>query len=72
MRVTSDLAVPSGDRHSGGKSQQYVVERRDFPPLWGSPLGPTPPDPTCFAHEGAGDESWGDGVRTAAAKQRQR
>ena len=30
------------------KSRHYV-ERRDFPPLWGSPLGPIPPDPTSRA-----------------------
>ena len=32
------------------KSRRFV-ERRDFPPLWRSPLGPIQPDPTCFTRE---------------------
>ena len=39
---------PSGDPHSGGKSRRST-KCRGFPPLWGSPLGPIPLDPTFCA-----------------------
>ena len=40
---------------------------RDFPPLWGSPLSPIPPDTTCFAHERADSGAVSEFLRARAS-----
>ena len=46
MRETSDLTgVPAVVGNPG------ALQNAGISPLWGSPLRPVPPGPTCFAHE---------------------
>ncbi len=49
MRETSDLAVWDLAGIPIVVKSRHFVERRDFPPLWGSPPGPRPSDPTLRA-----------------------
>ena len=48
-RNKSDLAVWDLARIPIVVTSRHFVERRDFPPLWGSPLYPMPPCPTFSA-----------------------
>ena len=51
MRETSDLAVWDLAEIPIVVGKPGALQNAGISPLWGSPLGPTPPDPTCFAHE---------------------
>ena len=52
-RETSDLALWDLAGIPIVVENPSALQNAEISPLWRSPLYPTPPDPTCFAHERA-------------------